>query len=115
MEDRLWNITPRLPLGRLFSGECRADGESIPSLELLRDCCNFGYARGVCPHFPDSAEADAVRFSALRSPGDTARVHWVMEKDHWPGSHGELADCRSEILQRQAEVFLESLKLHEPK
>ena len=30
---------------------------------MQRETCNCGYARGRCPHFPDDAEADAVRFS----------------------------------------------------
>src|SRR3712207_1611076 len=54
----------RSPLGALFTGECQ-----IFHGAALHDLCNFGYARGICPHFPADAEADAVRFTKFNGRG----------------------------------------------
>ncbi|HVO99707.1 MAG TPA: hypothetical protein VMT15_16660 [Bryobacteraceae bacterium] len=70
----------RAPLGGIFEGECTRGGTCDPRL------CNFGYARGVCAHFPLDAVADVVRFSMLG--GD--RLVWILERDHTPVEHGVL-------------------------
>jgi len=53
----------------------------------MREICNVGYARGRCSHFPAGAEADAVRFSAVRD-GKDLRVIYILEKDCSPLRHG---------------------------
>src|SRR3954447_26088961 len=74
----------RTPLGTLFAGLCHAGDEvRTPAPHLLRESCNFGYGRHVCPHFPAESEADAVRFSTRNG-----RLIWILEKDYAPLSHG---------------------------
>jgi hypothetical protein len=71
-----WHIPPRSPLGHLFDGECLA--QSPPSA-ADHPACNFGYARGLCPHFPPDAKIDAVRYWRT---ADT--LYFVEERDHLP-------------------------------
>jgi hypothetical protein len=83
-----------VPLGRLYKGECRARGlhpsAYLPSETALRAWCNFGYARGDCPHFPVAAEADAVRFSIAHADIAVITVRYCLERDHRPVDHGTL-------------------------
>ena len=91
----------RTPLGSLFTGVCHAgDQVRVPPEHLLREPCNFGYGRRVCPHFPPQSEADAVRFSTRKG-----RLIWILEKDYAPLSHGLCDDAMpKEHMQRQADV-----------
>jgi hypothetical protein len=95
----------RVPLGRLYEGACHADpaGSTAPEPAMVKDYCNFGYGAGSCSHFPDDAEADAVRFSF--SAG--RELVWILEKDFAPVRHGRLREADA-IVTRQAEVFLEN-------
>ncbi len=52
---------------------------------MQREVCNCGYARGLCAHFPNDANADAVRFSIVGE-----RLIYILEKDHAPLEHGEV-------------------------
>src|SRR6185436_1298233 len=63
--DRDVPLPARMPLGLLFQGECHADSDQ--KRLTADDHCNFGYARGSCSHFPNGADADAVRFSVSSS------------------------------------------------
>lgn len=95
----------RAPLGSIFAGECRAQAEPFrPSGETLFDLCNFGNARGTCPRFPATAEADAVRFTEWKGT-----VLFVLERDASPLRHGRAdEDLADPVLARQAAVFTRS-------
>jgi hypothetical protein len=84
-----WDPAPRLPLREAWAGVCVATSEA-PAEQEQREICNTGYARGRCPWFPTNAEADAVRFSAVRDTDGTLRVVFILEKDHAPLRHGLL-------------------------
>jgi hypothetical protein len=102
-----------VPLGDLYAGECRA-AKHLPSDRELRTWCNFGYARGDCPHFPRDAAADAVRFSIAHADGATVTVRYCLERDHRPVEHGTLiltaGRCdpphADPIVSRLAEAYL---------
>ena len=69
-----WGLhRPRTPLGQVYSGRCHAGDDYLPSERELIDWCNWGYARGACPRFPESAPADALRFS-INADGVVAMV-----------------------------------------
>lgn len=117
LETNGWEIPPRLPLGDPFQGECRAADPAVaPDESRQRQTCNLGYGRGCCDRFPESAEADAVRFHVSKHRGKLIRIQYVFEKDCWPGEHGEFECSKTgitsgppgEILRRQAAAFLES-------
>lgn len=59
-------------------GDCRAD------------LCNFGYARGICPRFPASTAADAVRFAVASGDADSVLIRYALERGHHPLDHGEI-------------------------
>jgi len=101
----------RAPLGGMFEGACEQHGTGAARL------CNFGYARGLCIHFPEDSAADAVRFSVDGSAGGVLRLIWILEKDHAPLEHGVLEYRESSgefvaapegVLAIQARVFLEN-------
>ena len=102
----------RTPLGGMFQGECDLKyGAGDARL------CNFGYARGLCVHFPEGSAADAVRFSVTGSADGMVRLVWILEKDHAPMEHGvfeyrestsEFVDAPEGVLGVQARVFLEN-------
>ncbi len=109
-----------LPLGDAWEGVCRAvpDRPHRPAWELQHPGCNLGYARGRCPHFPESAGPDAVRFTIRGEAGSSVSVFYVLERDHHPFAYGPLEYSldRAEfttsppdaIVKRQAGAYLES-------
>jgi hypothetical protein len=117
LESSTWVVPPRLPLGDPYSGECRVGADPFqPEETQVRQVCNLGYGRGCCNRFPESAEADAVRFHVSKDRGKLIRIQYVFEKDCWPKEHGIL-ECanaavssgpENEVLRRQAAAFLES-------
>ena len=84
--DGDWAGPGRYPLGALHSGICRARPLEpvLPSPDILRQWCNFGYARGQCPDFPVEGAPDAVRFGIAGDEGGLVRIHYVAERDHHP-------------------------------
>jgi hypothetical protein len=84
----------RAPLGVVHSGRCVQGGD------VDTESCNFGYARGRCVSFPESATIDAVRFTTFQG-----RTIYVLEKDYLPVQHGTDLQTLSEPVRRQAEVF----------
>jgi hypothetical protein len=102
----------RAPLGGLFEGSCEIQADSgEPKL------CNFGYARGLCRHFPEESAADAVRFSVSAVADGVVRVVWILEKAHAPLEHGlleyressrEFAEPLTGVIGLQARVFVEN-------
>ncbi len=105
-----WTHRPRLPLGDDYSGLCHArpgDPFEPPEFEL----CNHGYARGRCQRFPDSCQADAVRFSIAEE--EPLRLVYILEKDHAPLEYGVLnedAPAPKSLPAAQARAFLSSHK-----
>lgn len=107
-----------VPLGDSWTGECRASAPVTPDAALLSGPCNFGYARGKCPHFPDDGGPDAVRFCVARHQDGLVRLRYVLEKAWLPYEHGNLEysieggaffDPRPrELLARQARAYVES-------
>ena len=121
LEEDVWAVPPRLPLGDAYTGECRAGTiPHQPDPSVMRTLCNCGYARGLtaCARFPQDARVDAVRFSIAADEGDGIRLQYILEKQCWPLDHGELRYSVSgrafasapadEIVARQAIAFLES-------
>ncbi len=114
-EDRSWAVSPRLPLGDPYTGECRAQSTAIsPDESVLRQHCNRGYGRGECDRFPPESEADAVRFHVSAQQGTLLQIQFIFEKSCWPVRHG-LLEYRNgliggtgAILDRQASAFAES-------
>lgn len=113
LRETPWERPPRAPLGQLCAGTCEAPPEHAPA---AHDCCNFGYARGKCPRFPEDASTDALRFLVLERSSETVRVLYVFERDHAPVEHGVLVyeketravtGAASERLARQARFFVE--------
>jgi hypothetical protein len=86
----------------LYTGVCHADPTAAltPDPEILYECCNFGYGRGRCRCFPDSTNADAVRFSM-----HAGTLLCILERDYAPVQSGSIEDA-PEMVRRQAEVFL---------
>jgi len=87
----------RLPLasgslGDLYAGLCGVDAAHglRPDERTIAERCNIGYARGACPHFPNSDGPDAVRFSISKSDSAAIRLLYAMERNHRPFSSGSL-------------------------
>jgi hypothetical protein len=95
-----WFRPPRSPLGILHHGACHATPEHA-AVDAV--CCNFGYARGACPRFPDAAEIDAVRFAQTPSG-----LICILEKDHRPVRQVAVVELTDPALQAQAEAYRQS-------
>ncbi|TAN23881.1 MAG: hypothetical protein EPN33_03435 [Acidobacteria bacterium] len=117
--DWPWHARPRLPLGEPWRGLCTApghDGET-PTDEMLKEFCNFGYARH-CPWLPEKRHADKVAFSIARDKEDIILIYYVLEVDHTPGEHGTVQYDNQQKrwlktnpdprVQKQAECYLSS-------
>jgi hypothetical protein len=119
LDGPAWIQPPRLPLGDAYAGTCLAHPAEVvePAEARLRELCNCGYARGRCQRFPHDSAGDAVRFSVTDNKNGQVRVVYIVEREHVPVEHGVLefageemrAGGRiSELLARQARVFVES-------
>jgi hypothetical protein len=124
-----YSTMPR-PLGDCWMGTCRAglDPDAEPDMAVLDSLCNFGYARGRCPRFPeDDPGPDAVRFAITRVAASSLELCYVQERDHHPFAHGSLcyslaAGCflpsaegpPLEIVARQAEAYVKSYLRRQP-
>ncbi len=118
-DDKAWHHRPQLPLGDGFLGICRTDSkqELIPDIRALQEYCNLGYAF-ECPRFPKTSAADAVRFAVVGDKNNLLTIYYILEKDHQPGEYGKLeydtaqhqflSRHRHPIVQRQAEVYVQS-------
>jgi hypothetical protein len=106
-------FVPESPLAGftdLYGGECAAQaGELIP-VDVLRQCCNAGYARDFCLRAARS-DADVFRFAIKANRDGVIDVAWSSERNHHPVAVGTLAvDCRTDAteagpLERQARVY----------
>lgn len=90
--DGDWAGPGRYPLGALHNGICRARGSEpvSPSPAILREFCNFGYARGQCELFPGDGAPDAVRFGISGDHAGLVHIHYVAERDHHPFAYSLL-------------------------
>lgn len=95
----------------LYGGECVADPGALITVDILRQCCNAGYARDVCRRAAQS-DADVFRFAIKADREGVVDVAWSSERNHHPVAVGTLAvDCRTaactneDPLQRQARVY----------
>ena len=70
-----------------FEGHCGADPEAAIAPEVLRLCCNPGYARNSCARAA-GVEADAFRFLVKTKRHGEAEVAWSIERDHHPVTVG---------------------------
>jgi hypothetical protein len=102
--------SPLIGFTDLYGGECAAEaGASIP-VDVLRQCCNAGYARDFCRRAAQSA-ADVFRFAIKGNRDGVVDVAWSSERNHHPVAVGTLAvDCRTDAtaggpLERQARVY----------
>jgi hypothetical protein len=85
--------SPLASLEDLYGGECAA-GVGMPiSADVLRQCCNAGYARGSCGRAAQS-DSDAFRFTVKANHNGIVDVAWSSERNHHPVAVGTLAvDC----------------------
>jgi len=101
---------PASPLSDLYGGECAAEVGALIPVDVLRQCCNAGYARDSCRRAAQS-DADAFRFLIKARRDGAVDVAWSSERDHHPVAVGTLAvDCNGGTtetgpLERQARAF----------
>jgi hypothetical protein len=99
------------PLGDLYGGECAAETGALIPVDLLRRCCNVGYARAFCTRAA-LADADAFRFQIKANRDGVVDVAWSSERNHHPVAVGKVAvhpaaPDTSEPLERQAQAYAE--------
>jgi len=115
LETENWLHAPRVPLGDLYQGECRAQAPLPPATLASTDYCNNGYGRGHCEYFPAKADADAFRFHLIADHGDRLEIQYILEKKCWPIEHGVLNIASDEpraedTLRQQAVSFAASYR-----
>jgi hypothetical protein len=105
MDRVAWPSPPRMPLGVPHRGTCDAAAVE-PDDTVLRRWCNFGYARGECPHYPAGGTVDAVRFTP-----DGAGLVYILETGGMPAQHGRIHDSggAGTLLDVQASAYLAAL------
>ena len=91
-----------------YSGDCaQTNGSPIP-VDLLRSCCNHGYAREVCAQAAGS-DSDAFRFLIKSHCNGVVDVAWSSERDHHPVAVGTIPvkshAAGTTPLERQAHTF----------
>jgi hypothetical protein len=83
-------VSPLTPLSDIYGGECAAEVGVLIPVDVLRRCCNTGYARGSCPRAAQS-DADAFRFLIKSNREGVVDVAWSSERNHHPVAVGNLA------------------------
>jgi hypothetical protein len=99
-----------MPLNDLYGGECAAEIGVLIPVDVLRRCCNAGYARDSCPRAAQS-DSDAFRFLVKSHRDGVVDVAWSSERNHHPVAVGNLAvtstmaptECGP--LERQARAY----------
>ncbi len=102
--------SPLAGLSDLHGGECAAEAGALIPVDLLRSCCNSGYARACCSRAAQS-DADAFRFLIKANRDGVIDVAWSSERNHHPVAVGSLAvnpaaAATSEPLERQARAYV---------
>ena len=98
-----------IPLSGIFDGECASDTPNPIPAEVLRECCNRGYARESCSKAA-CVETDAARFLVRSDRDGWIEVAWATERNHHPVAVGTLrlateGPAETEPLERQARAF----------
>jgi hypothetical protein len=103
--------SPLTGFADLYGGECAAEAGALIPVDVLRQCCNAGYARDSCRRAAQS-DADVFRFAVKANRDGVIDVAWSSERNHHPVAVGTLAvDCRTAVcpkedpLERQARVY----------
>jgi hypothetical protein len=105
--------TPLDDFSDLYAGTCAADTATSIAADTLRQCCNVGYARGVCERAGQS-NSDAFRFAIKAKREGMVEVAWSSERNHHPVAVGTLAvdgttaggtTAGGEPLERQTYVY----------
>ena len=102
--------SPLSPLEDLYGGECAGELGALIPVDVLRQCCNRGYARDSCKRAAQS-EADAFRFLIRSNRDGVVDVAWSSERNHHPVAVGTLvvdgtgSTTESGPLERQARAF----------
>jgi hypothetical protein len=106
------------PLGDLYGGECAAGPGALIPLDILRHCCNTGYARHACARAGQS-EADATRFLIKSDHDGVIEIAWASERDHHPVAVGTLqvtdATDANQPLERQARACAAAYRRQKPR
>lgn len=106
-------VSPLTPLSDIYGGECAAEAGALVPVDVLRQCCNAGYARESCQRAGQS-DADAFRFLIKANRDGVVDVAWSSERNHHPVAVGTLVvDSKAgaaptEPLERQARVYAAS-------
>ena len=113
-----WQGKLRPPLGELYAGECAAGAEVFQPAQARLECCNLGYAAGVCPRFPKTRGPDAVRFAISADSGGLIQIAYCLELGLLPFQQGLIEySCDKEkwwgldaesLLRFQAEAYVNS-------
>lgn len=75
----------RLPLLAEYDGSCHAAGRVVPAPVALRfQCCNHGYSRGTCEHFPPTEPRASLRYDVARRTASALEVICIEEQDYAP-------------------------------
>ena len=75
----------RLPLLEEHEGICHARQEPFAApAELRFRCCNHGYSRDRCEHFPAAEIRSAIRFDVLQQDAEEIEILCVEERDYAP-------------------------------
>jgi hypothetical protein len=91
--------SPLTPLEDIYGGGCAAETDALIPVDVLRQCCNAGYARDSCGRAAQS-DADAFRFLIKANRDGVVDVAWSSERNHHPIAVGTLTvDCRNRSMQ----------------
>lgn len=79
------HVNARLPLLDEYDGSCHAAGNAfaVPP-ELRFRCCNHGYSRGCCGHFPADELRSSLRYNVAARTAITLDLICVEEQDYAP-------------------------------
>ena len=90
---------------------CVVDSAAV-SEDLVRECCEPGYARGRCERFPSDGPADSVRYVVSKDEGGVVEIRWGRELNHQPVDTGRLRYPEEKLadvaMQLQAEAVAEA-------
>lgn len=79
------HLRARLPLIEEYEGMCHAHGEPFAAPASLRfQCCNHGYSRGCCEHFPVDHGRSCLRYSVLGCTPTALDLICVEEEGYAP-------------------------------
>ena len=77
--------TARVPLLDEYEGACHAGEAALPAPDALRfRCCNQGYCRGICEHFPAREVRSSLRYDVMRQTATVLDVLCIEEQSYAP-------------------------------